>query len=159
MRKPLLALALAASIFSFVPVHHNDTETFRQLYSLEGMWLMKTKKGFIGEEWKKVNKDYLQNRGFMIRGSDTVVTETVALQNKADGIFYTSTVEEQNNKKPVAFKLTSASNNVFVFENAAHDFPKRITYQLVNKDSVYAWIDGGPANEGKRSSFGYNRAK
>ena len=158
MRKPL-ALALAVSLSAFVPFHYPNPETFRQLYSLEGMWLMKTKKGFIGEEWRKVDKDYLQNRGFMIRGSDTVVTETVALQNKADGIFYTSTVAEENNKQPIAFKLTSASNNVFVFENAAHDFPKRITYQLVNKDSVYAWIDGGPENEGKRSSFGYNRVK
>ena len=158
MKNLSATMVIAVALLSFIP-HHHDVETFKQLYGLEGMWLMKTSKGFIGEEWKKVDQDYLQNRGFMIRGMDTIITETVALRNKADGIFYISTVEQQNNKQPVAFKLTSGSKGSFVFENPEHDFPKRITYQLVNKDSVYAWIDGGAANPRKRSSFEYNRIR
>lgn len=141
---------------AFVP-RHNDTITFRQLYVLEGRWLMKTKKGFIGEEWKKVDDNYLQNRGFMIKDNDTIITERVALRNSEDGIYYISTVTDQNDRQPVAFKLTSSAGSVFVFENAGHDFPKRITYQLVTNDSLSAWIDGGPAQADKRSSYGYKR--
>jgi len=153
-----MLLFLVVGFSAFLP-QHNDPKIFRQLYGLEGMWLMKTKKGFIGEEWKKVDANYLQNRGFMIRGMDTITTEKVALRNKEDGIYYISTVEDQNNKQPVAFKLTSADNNIFIFENAEHDFPKRISYHQVTKDSLAAWIDGGAAQPGKRSSFGYRRIK
>ncbi|MEO6719201.1 MAG: DUF6265 family protein [Ferruginibacter sp.] len=158
MKNILTALLLSLLMSAFIP-QDSDPETFRKLYGLEGVWLMKTKNGFIGEEWKKVDANYLQNRGFMIRGTDTTTTESVALRNKEDGIYYTSTVEDQNDKQPVAFKLTSADNNIFVFENAEHDFPKRITYHLVTKDSLSAWIDGGAVQPGKRSSFGYKRIK
>ena len=158
MKNVVIALLLSLSISAFIP-QHDDLKTFRQLYGLEGVWLMKTKKGFIGEEWKKVDANYLQNRGFTIKGSDTITNERVALRNNQDGIYYISTVEDQNNKQPVAFKLSSADNNTFVFENAGHDFPKRITYQLVSKDSLSACIDGGTTQPEKRLSFGYNRVK
>ena len=76
---------------------------FEKLYLLEGKWIMKTKNGFIGEEWKKINTDYLQNRGYIIRGNDTTITERVALRNSADGIDYISTMENQNIQQPIAF--------------------------------------------------------
>ena len=151
---PALVFVLSATIQSSV-----NKKIFQQLTGLEGMWMMKTKKGMLGEEWIKVNDKHLQNRGFMIRGTDTIVTETVALQRKENNIVYTSTVVDQNKKVPVAFTLTSAANNTFVFENPAHDYPKRISYQLVNKDSLYAWIDGGKDQPGKRSAFSYTRVK
>ena len=158
MKNIFPVLLLVLTISAAMP-GNDGIKKFRQLYALEGVWLMKTKKGFIGEEWKKVDSNYLQNRGFMIRGADTIINERVALRNKKDGIYYTSTVEDQNNKQPVDFKLTSSDNGIFIFENKTHDFPKRIAYQLVTKDSLFAWIDGGPEQPGKRSSFGYNRVK
>jgi hypothetical protein len=120
---------------------------------------MKTKKGIIGEEWKKINNDYLQNRGYTVRGNDTITTERVALRNTTEGIFYTSTVEDQNNQQPISFKLSSAVNNVFIFENPQHDFPKRITYNLITKDSLRAWIDDGKEIPEKKMLFQYSRQK
>lgn len=131
-------------------------KSFDQLYRLQGKWIMKTKKGAIGEEWIKMNKDYLQSRGYMVRGSDTITTERVALRNTEDGIFYTSTVEDQNNKQPIAFKLTFSNNNLFVFENPQHDYPKRISYNFINKDSLNAWIDDGKEIPEKKSMFRYS---
>ena len=158
MKNIFPVLLLVLTISAAMP-GNDGIKKFRQLYALEGVWLMKTKKGFIGEEWKKVDSNYLQNRGFMIRGADTIINERVALRSKEDGIYYTSALEDQNNKQPVDFRLTSSDNNIFVFENKAHDFPKRIAYHLVTKDSLFAWIDGGPEQPGKRSSFGYRRVK
>lgn len=130
---------------------------FKKLYMLQGRWMMKTKKGAIGEEWVRVGKNYMQSRGYLIKGTDTTITERVALRRTRDGIFYTSTVEEQNQKQPVPFKLTSVTDSLFVFENPQHDFPKRICYKLVNKDSVHAWIDDATQNSRKRSDFYYSR--
>ena len=136
-----------------------DVVDFKSLYVLEGKWIMKTKRGTIGEEWVKVSKDHLQNRGFYVKGIDTTVTERVALKQMKDGIFYISTVENQNEKQPVSFKLISARNNIFVFENDAHDFPKRIVYEIARRDSIHAYIDGGPGDAGKRQDFYYKKVK
>ena len=141
------------------PEKKEKDKIFDQLYALEGKWLMKTKNGAIGEEWTKINDDYLQNRGYIIKGFDTMVTERIALRNTQEGIFYISTVEDQNNKLPVSFKLTSTNNNIFVFENPDHDFPRRISYSFINKDSLYAWIDDGKEIPEKKSAFRYSRQR
>lgn len=134
----------------------NDSKTFKKLYALEGTWKMVTKRGALCEEWKKVNDHYLQSRGYMVIEKDTMINERVALTNTEDGIFYTSTVEDQNNKKPIAFKLTRAEDNMFVFENPQHDFPKRIVYKLATADSLHAYIDDG-TETGKKQNFYYKK--
>jgi hypothetical protein len=55
--------------------------------------------------------------------------------------------------------MTTAANNLFVFENAQHDFPKRIVYQLVNADSLHAFIDDGIDGSEKRQNFYNKRVK
>lgn len=135
----------------------NTTKIFKQLLALEGTWKMVTKRGAICEEWKIVNKDYLQNKGYMIKGPDTTITERVALTRTSKGVFYTSTVEEQNKKQPIAFKMTKAADNMFVFENPAHDFPKRIVYKIVTPDSLHAWIDDGKDESKKVQNFYYKK--
>ena len=135
----------------------DNKKIFKQLHALEGRWIMKTAKGYLGEDWIKVDDQYLQNRGFIVKGTDTIFTERVALRNTAEGIFYTSTVENQNNRQPTSFKLTSGKNNIFVFENPQHNFPKRIVYELISADSIHAYIDDGNAGTKKREDFYYKR--
>lgn len=157
MKKYLVAITVFIVITSFVIKQGSADKVFKQLHALEGKWIMKTKKGFIGEEWIKINDDYLQNKGFFVKGTDTVVTERVSLRKTTEGIFYTSTVEDQNNKQPVSFKLTSSDKQVFIFENPSHDFPKRIIYELVSADSIHAYIDGGADAATKRQDFYYHK--
>jgi hypothetical protein len=154
MRKMLIAIAAVTclSAFDFA----DNTKIFKKLHALEGTWKMTTKRGVIYEEWKKVDNDYLQNRGYIVKAADTVVTERVALTNTKAGIFYTSTVEDQNNKQPVKFKMTKTEANMFIFENPAHDFPKRIVYKLITADSLHAFIDDG-TETGKRQNFYYKK--
>lgn len=154
MTKIFIAIvaSLSLSAFSF----SGDNKAFKKLYALEGTWKMYTKKGAVCEEWKRINKNYLQNKGYMIRGKDSIISERIALTNTKEGIFYTSTVEDQNNKQPVAFKMTASKHNIFVFENPQHDFPKRIVYKLISSDSLHAYIDDG-TETGKKQNFYYKR--
>jgi Domain of unknown function (DUF6265) len=155
--KQFCAIVFVLLLSGFVPGTAGKKKTFKQLYMLEGVWRMQTKNGAIHEVWRKVSKHYLSSTGFFVKGKDTIVTERVSLQNLEKGIYYTSTVEEQNNRRPVSFKLTSSNGSVFTFENPLHDFPRRIVYELVNNDSLHAWIDGGPEGTGKRNDFYYKR--
>jgi hypothetical protein len=156
MKIYMIAL-VAVFCFSAFVVSDNKHVPFKKLYKLEGTWKMNTKRGVICEEWKKMNKNHLQSKGYMIKGSDTVVNERVALTKTKEGVFYTSTVEEQNNKQPVAFKMTKAENNMFVFENPQHDFPKRIVYKFITADSMHAFVDDGNDESKKRQNFYYKR--
>ena len=153
MKKLIIACTLLACLSAVI---ETDKNAFKKLYALEGTWKMNTKRGAICEEWKKMDENYLQNRGYMIRGNDTIISERVTLTNTQDGVFYTSTVEDQNNKQPIAFKMTGSENNSFVFENPAHDFPKRIVYRLITADSLHAFIDDG-TETGKRQNFYFKR--
>jgi Domain of unknown function (DUF6265) len=158
MKKILISI-LAVLCLSAFAVSDNSKKIFKKLYALDGLWKMKTKRGAICEEWKKVNKNYLQNKGFMINGADTIITERVALQRSKNDIFYTSIVEDQNNKKPIVFTLIKAEGNTFVFENQQHDFPKRIVYEIITEDSLHAFIDDGIDGSKKRQNFYYKKEK
>jgi Domain of unknown function (DUF6265) len=154
VKKYFIAIIVTLSLSAFIISGNN--KTFKKLYTLEGTWKMTTKRGAVCEEWKKVSKNYLQSKGYMVKGKDTIISERIALTNTKEGIFYTSTVEDQNNKQPVAFKMTRSENNTFVFENPQHDFPKRIVYKLVTADSLHAYIDDG-TETGKKQNFYYKR--
>jgi hypothetical protein len=156
MKKILFFILTIFSLSAFI-ITDNNKKNFKKLYALQGIWKMTTKRGIICEEWQKIDNNYLQSKGYIIKGVDTIINERVALTKTAEGIFYTSTVEDQNNKQPIAFKMTKVENNRFVFENRDHDFPKRIVYNLVTADSLHAFVDDGNDESKKRQNFYYRR--
>jgi hypothetical protein len=156
MKRIIIAFVVCLGLSAFI-VTNKDKKLFKKLYVLEGVWKMNTKRGVLCEEWKKVHDNYLQSTGYTIKGIDTIINESVALTNTKAGIFYTSAVEDQNNRQAIAFKMTAAKNNTFVFENPQHDFPKRIVYELTGADSLHAYIDDGTDDLKKRRNFYYKR--
>jgi len=115
-------------------------------------------------EWRHPEVRYMKagarplllSNSYQVKAKDTVLLEQVSLRHTKDGIFYIPVVKE-NDMKPVSFKLTSNSNNSFVFENLLHNFPKRIVYEIVSADSLHAYIDGGPQNSSKRNDYSFRR--
>jgi hypothetical protein len=72
-------------------------------------------------------------------------------------LIYSPTVKGQNNDESVDFKLSSESENTFVFENPKHDYPQKIVYKKVNENSLVATISG--MQQGKQSSESYPMKK
>ncbi|OCX52888.1 hypothetical protein BEL04_00730 [Mucilaginibacter sp. PPCGB 2223] len=149
----LLAVLLICS------VAYAQSPGIKGLYLLAGKWEMKTKKGTIGESWKKMNANELQSTGYEIKGKDTTWLEKVQLIKKSDGIYYIPTVKNENGGKPVPFKLISSVNSEFIFSNPEHDFPQRVIYHLVKPDSLHAWIDGQYKGKYVKQDFYYHRVK
>jgi Domain of unknown function (DUF6265) len=128
---------------------------------LKGSWIMKKKNGgVVMESWQQFNDSTLtgESLNFSASGHSTVM-ETLQLVYRNHVYHYISTVKGQNNNEPVAFTVTALSENSFMAENPEHDFPKRISYRLVTKDSIHAFIDGGPAMPEKKINFYYSRYK
>lgn len=151
--KIYILFLLAISSFSC----EQKSKTYAELEKTHwflGRWENKTPDGIFSEEWKKENDSVLVGESYFINGKDTLFAETVQLEQQGNDLFYIVTVPSQNEEKPVAFKLTSSTSNYLVFENPEHDFPKKITYKLVNKDSLYAEI----SDDGKKRGFPFKKA-
>jgi hypothetical protein len=132
--------------------------TFSELEKADwflGRWENKTPEGTFSEEWKIGNDSLYIGKSYFINNNDTLFAETVRLEQHKNDLFYIVSVPNQNEEQPVAFKLTSSTVDYLVFENPEHDFPKKITYKLVTKDSLYAEISG----DGKSQGFPFNKIK
>ena len=146
---------------SFADSYAQQTNNFKLLHMLTGgTWQMKTAKGIIGETWKKVNDTELHSTGYKINlGGDTSLLENVQLVKKGGAIYYIPILKNQNEGKPVAFKLTIAKSKQFIFINPTHDFPQRIVYQFITPDSLHAWVDGKYHGKFAKQDFYYKRVK
>ena len=93
----------------------------------------------------------------MIVNHDTIFSEKISLENRAGGLFYIPTVNNQNNGQAVSFKLISNTNGEYVFENKEHDFPQRIIYKNPANDSLYARIEGTSKGKFHKEEFSMKR--
>lgn len=81
-----------------------------------------------------------------VAGGRTYEFEYLRIEQRQDGIYY---VAHPKARCPgTDFKLTSVTTTEAVFENPAHDFPKRITYRKTAEGSIVASVDGGPGTKG-----------
>ena len=109
----------------------------------------------VEEHWTGVAGGTMMGMSRTVAGDKTVEFEYVRIEQRADGIYY---VAHPKARCPgTDFKLTKASATEAVFENAQHDFPKRIIYRKTADDSLTASIDGGEGT--KAMSFAFRRMK
>ena len=148
--------------FTFAACAENSKEkpkTVQSFSLLNGNWQMHENDGVIIESWKFVNDSLMEGRSDFIKGDTVVPFETIKLFRNMDSFYYEVRAAGQNNEQPVAFTITSISDSSFIAENRQHDFPKRITYKFVNKDSIYARVDDGLEKPQRKVEFYYSRSK
>lgn len=151
------AFAIACILASCSNSEQSTTENSSVKYSkiekawwLIGEWKNNSEHGNASEIWEKRNDSTYVCKSYLIKGTDTVSSENISLQQSGDQVFYIPIVKSQNDGQPVKFTLTSSSINQLIFENPAHDFPQKISYTQVTGDSLLAEISG--TIEGKINS-------
>lgn len=120
-----------------------------ELALLAGSWEGIQGAGVYHEEWQVSGDGSLSGRAYLIAKGEIRNEELLTLKEEPDGIYYTAKVS--HNEAPVRFRLTSAEGMVFVFENPAHDFPQKITYDMSVKDRLLAVIEA--QKDGKRRAI------
>ena len=124
---------------------------------LPGKWENNSTDGNLLETWKKTNDSVYDGESYFIKGKDTLHFEEIQLRQKGENLFYVSNIRGQNNDKPVTFKLSNSTEKQLVFENPKNDYPKKISYNLISKDSLVINISG--IQQGKTSSNTYSLKK
>lgn len=129
-----------------------------QLNWLVGNWENTTELEQSYENWTQKNDSTLLGHSFTLIGTDTVFAEKVTLKQVDDEVFFTVIAYQQNDDKPVTFKLSSTEAGIFTFDNPEHDFPTRISYSNPSKDSIHAWIEGQVDGEFQKIDFKFQRS-
>jgi hypothetical protein len=120
---------------------------------LVGEWGNVEKEGVLTENWIKQNDSIYTGQSYFISNKDTLHLENIVMKQKGDSLFYIPTIKNQNDGKPVSFKMTNISENQLVFENKSHDFPQKITYFKVNNNQLIAEISGVIDGKEKKENY------
>lgn len=147
-------------LFLLVSCQNKSEKKFDKLEKMNwlvGSWEQKLPDGALVESWEKQNDSTYIGESYFVKGKDTIHAESVVLTQKKLDLLYIPTVTGENNDEPVTFKLTSDTQNRFVFENLAHDYPQKITYKKLNDSNLLAAISG--KQQGKDSYESYHMTK
>lgn len=93
-----------------------------------------------GEMWTRPMGNMLLGVGFRSTDARVVTWEFMRIEERAAGeVFYVATPSGQSEAE---FKMTSSGDKQAVFENPAHDFPQRISHQMVTDSMMKATVEG-----------------
>jgi hypothetical protein len=152
LRQWIGALALAA--LSALACAGDADPAIAELDWLPGEWqrtdLPADETGF--ERWQRAGDGSLAGIGVHERPGGKRFEEKLRIAHRDGVLVYIA--DTPQNPAPVAFELAHAEEDGLVFENPAHDFPKRITYRRTGTDAMTVRIDG----DGKAIDFAFHRA-
>tara|TARA_B100000949_G_scaffold133397_1_gene117542 strand:- start:33 stop:542 length:510 start_codon:yes stop_codon:yes gene_type:complete len=133
-------------------------DKINQLRWLLGTWVNQNGEEYSQETWSAENDSTFTAYSFVeVNKKKVVFAETMALEQKGENVLLTVAVANQNDKKPVTFKMISSDKGKVTFENKNHDFPQRIVYTNPIKDSLHAWIEGEVEGELKKVDFKFSK--
>lgn len=131
------------------------TQTFKieDLTWLSGDWETAPGRMQIDEHWTKVAGGSLIGMSWTVVGGKTVFFEYLRIEARGDGIYY---VAHPKARTPgTDFKLTRLTGQEAVFENPAHDFPKRVIYRKNGDGTLTARVEGDVTEKEKPQDFHY----
>ena len=80
--------------------------------------------------------------------------EFVELRLRGDSLDY---IVSPSREPWTTYSGTMTGPHAFVVRNPTHGFPTSVGYELVNRDSLSAWIEGTDGTEVKRIPYAYHR--
>jgi hypothetical protein len=124
---------------------------------LLGKWENKSDDGNLLEIWRKVNDSLFIGESYFIKENDTLHSENIELKQHGEALYYTTTIQGQNDDKPVTFKQNVEIAKQLVFENPNNEYPRKIVYKPFEKDHLLIEISG--IQQEKPSAIRYSMKK
>ena len=154
MKHLLLSAVLAASLGAPAFAADPATAKVEDLGFIAGAWKM-AGPPLIEELWMKPAGGTLIGAGRVSGEGKTFFFEYLRIETRPDGIFY---VAQPKGGPKVDFKLVKLQAGEAVFENLAHDFPKRVIYRKLEDGGLFARTEGDGTEKEKPSEFNYRPA-
>ncbi len=143
----LPALSPATSAWQSTPFKIED------LAWLSGDWETAPGRMQIDEHWTRAAGGSMLGVSRTVAGGKTVFFEYLRIEMRGTDLFY---VAHPRARTPgTDFKLVKLNAQEAVFENLAHDFPKRIIYRKNTDGTLTARIEGDGTEKAKPQDFHY----
>ena len=154
MRTLLLVCVFSALVLS-APAAPDPAPDLKPVAWMAGNWRLEGPNVTIEEQWMEPAGKLMlgMSRTTSKRGS---FFEFLRVEARADGVYY---VAQPKGGPPTDFKLVRHSASEAVFENLAHDFPKRILYRLDSPEELTARVEGDACSKEQAEEFKYRRVK
>ena len=148
-RRTLLPVALGAlALFGWAcraPEAALDARGLAPVVWMSGLWRSNDGGLLVEEQWSAPAGGMMLGWGREVRDGSVRFFEQLRLEDRGTGVFY---VASPRGEGSTAFKLVHASAGEAVFENPAHDDPKRISYRLEPDGSLLARTESDLAGRG-----------
>lgn len=158
------ALAVLGLASTFAPaIEANQTGAPAQAFKIEDLsWLSgdwETAPGpmQIDEHWTVVRAGSMMGTSRAVARGKTVFFEYLRIEARGNDIFYVAHPKARN--PGTDFKLVKLTGQEAVFENKAHDFPKRVIYRKNADGTLSARIEGDGTEKEKPQDFQYRPMK
>lgn len=121
---------------------------------IAGCWDATRNGRHVAEHWMPPEGGTMMGVSRTTAGPKTVEWEFLIIRQTARGLDY---VAKPSGQPEATFTATRASAGEVVFENPAHDFPKRISYKRAG-DALTASIEGPMNGQNRKIDFAYTKA-
>jgi len=144
------------SIFLFLTISgFGQTDTVRSLGWLSGHWISGTGATQIEEMWSHPSGNSLIGWSRTVQNGNLGFYEFMIIRRTTAGQF--AFIAKPSGQEGGEFPITELRDGYVAFENNAHDFPQKISYQLVGKDSLIGRIEGTMKGKFRTIDFPYKR--
>lgn len=116
-----------------------DAKDYSQIKKAEwllGTWQNNDEQSDFHESWTKTNDSTITGKAFLIVGMDTIFSDSMSIAQKNGGLFYSKSTRYQDRKSYIDLGLTSSVDGRLIFENPKNEFPNKILYKKVSRDSL-----------------------
>lgn len=110
----------------------------------------------VVQSWTLENDSVLVATSWLFRGGDSVLGESVRLEERSGHLEYNVTAPGQNGDTSVTF-LRSGSDSTAPFISEAREFPQSVRYRPITRDSAVMEVAGNTAQGYHRRHFQMKR--
>ena len=124
---------------------------------LAGSWAVEADGVRVEEQWLCPGPDTMigMGRTTSVAKGKTVFFEYLRIEARGDGLCY---VAQPRGGPATEFRLVRLEPGTAVFENLAHDFPKRVVYTKGADGGLTARVEGDASSPEKAEEFRYRPA-
>ena len=106
---------------------------------LAGCWERRAGDRLLEEQWMAPRGGIMLGMSRSVRAGRVVEYEYVRIEERGDALVF---IADPSGQEVAEFASASVADSAAVFENPAHDFPRRIVYRHAPGDSLHARIEG-----------------
>lgn len=147
----LAASVLSIGALSGIDVQGADASRLRWM---SGCWEARSGSRLIEERWTAPRGGLMLGTSRTSRNDSIVEFEQVRVETRPAGVYYVASPSRQATAE---FKASSILDSSAVFENPGHDFPKKVIYRRVGKDSLVATIEGPRGGATRTIAYPFRR--